>query len=130
MLKDITNGDIKMKKKRILFSLLYLFYPLILVILSTLYLAKDDMDYLSLIIIHVISILCVVLFFLFKPCSAVFSLIGAVISSLSLIICGFINSDFILLAGLFHFRYYSLYYIIINFLILGAIQNKKGKSNA
>jgi len=109
-----------MKKKRILFSLLYAFMPSLSAILSVLinYLLKADMIILFVVLIYVFTIISIVLFFKFKPCNILFLLSGFLLFSLWVFVQDFIAGGFLqYLATIYVSLFYTAPFVLISIII-------------
>ncbi|MCL2637797.1 MAG: hypothetical protein FWD48_05435 [Oscillospiraceae bacterium] len=126
-----------MKKSRILFSLLYLFYPAI-----SIFLMGADLPHpMGLILIYCIMILGIILFFACEPCNFGFLLGGAILMPFTIIPYGiignimkygienaFIEIEWAPLIVLIYCGFYTLPYVIISS-IAYSIKNKKKDSS-
>jgi len=84
-----------MKKKRILFSLLYLLLPSILIITSPLIgklIPEANITFYPY-FIYITSLIGIALYFIFKPCKLVFLIAGAVISPLFVALYAFFTGN-------------------------------------
>jgi len=134
-----------MNKKRLILSLAYLSVPTVLVLFvwsPTMWIYDlQNLYYTAHVIIHVILIIEVILFFIFKPCNFIILLSGiampilitfvlAFFPNIPMIDGGVIGMSGMLLVTIMYFYKYALPYMtisIITFAVTKIIKNKKLK---
>jgi predicted neutral ceramidase superfamily lipid hydrolase len=134
MLKNITTGGAKMKKKRTFFSLLYLLYPTILFWLLANFAQTSERIF---IFLHAVMIIGSIAFSIIKPCKYKMLIIGSVLPPVSFLIWGFIRYTALpetLTWGLpFTFLFFLIYtipYLTISSIINSIVNKIKSKKDS
>jgi hypothetical protein len=118
-----------MKKKRILFPLLYTLMPSVAAVFSVLIyrlfweLFRADIIFICIVLMYVFTVAIVILFFKFKPCNILFLLSGFLLFSLCVFINDFISGGFLQYIATFYVSlFYTVPFVLISVIIFVIIR--------